>query len=86
MAAHLFSWYRVNYFRAGSSYLLLPALMDHLFLHQVTKGRYDVLVITAGALLANKSLTLDLFHTVVFDEVHHATGSHDFARILTQVS
>ena len=49
------------------------------------KGRYDVLVITAGALLSNQSLTMDLFHTVVFDEVHHATGNHDFFRVLEQV-
>jgi len=48
-----------------------------------------VLVITAGALKetikVKKSLKMEMFHTVVFDEVHNATGAHDFCTIVNLV-
>jgi ERCC4-related helicase len=56
---------------------------------QIIEGRYDVVVITAGCLLSQidekRSLSIEMFHTIVLDEVHHATGKHNFCAILAKV-
>ena len=59
------------------------------FFMQVVEGRYDVLVITVGALISQmkekRSLTLEMFHTIVMDECHHARGGSDFNTLLGMV-
>ena len=49
----------------------------------------DVVVTTAGALkeqIERKRLSLQLFHTVVLDECHHATGSHAYSIIVKMLN
>jgi hypothetical protein len=57
---------------------------------QIVEGRYDVVVITGGCLRSQvndkRSLAMEMFHTVVIDEVHHATGKHEFCNALESVS
>ena len=54
-------------------------------LNAIIHRRCDVVVITAGALkeqIERKTLTLQLFHTIVLDECHHVTGNHSYSTIV----
>ena len=56
-------------------------------LRRLREGHYDVLVSTAGAILNLidcNELSIYGFSLVVLDECHHATGQHDYVRILQE--
>ena len=55
---------------------------------KVKQRSVDFLVITAGALLCKieKGFRLECFHTIIFDECHHATGDHVYSRVLESVN
>ena len=56
----------------------------------IVQKRVDVVVITAGALKEQieekESLSLELFHTFVLDECHHATGIHTYSILLQMMN
>ena len=57
-------------------------------LRRLREGHYDVLVSTAGAvlnLIDCDELSIYGFSLVVLDECHHATGQHDYVRILQEI-
>ena len=54
---------------------------------QVMKKQYQVMVITAGALLERvEKLPLAMFHSVIIDECHHSSRNHPFAKLLDSIS
>eukprot|EP00794_Sanderia_malayensis_P004794 gene4794-5421_t len=56
---------------------------------QLHDGTFDVLVITAGCfneLINQKCIQIDDFSVIVFDECHHATGGHVYAKILDKIA
>lgn len=49
-------------------------------IHKIVQRGVDVVVITAGSLieqLNRNTLSLELFHTLILDECHNASGNHD---------
>ena len=61
-----------------------------IHIRRLREGAYDVLVVTAGALLEMiQRQHLDIssqFSCVVFDECHHASGNHVYAQLLEHLN
>ena len=56
---------------------------------ELLSGKYDALVITAGALcnyLKRDELRMSDFSAIVLDECHHTTGEHDYGKLLEIVA
>ncbi|GAM24646.1 hypothetical protein SAMD00019534_078210 [Acytostelium subglobosum LB1] len=60
------------------------SLTVDMFDHNHT--RPDVMVITSGSFfnIVDIVVTMKDFHLVIFDEVHHATGNHNYVRIMKE--